>query len=504
MVRLALAKTLWGVNGADDPSQWDSIFERIKADGFEAVEAITLMWRKDTKAFRELLDKHGLSLICQIHTSGGDVDPKTGEYLYCTSNKLHEHLASFMKLTAEAAALKPVLINSHSGHDSWGSGDKAVAFFKQALKVEKAMGVPIVHETHRQRLLYSPYSTAELLAKPELSELKINADLSHWCCVCEHVFDAGSPRDDFWPGTLAAVARHCHFIHCRVGHAEGPQVNEPDAPEHAADVNAHFSWWRTIWEAQVKRVGAESDAVLWSEPEFGPPPYLQTLPYTSQPVADLWDVNKRIAARARIEFASALKAASTPEEAAAAAGGEAAAPKQVWVPQLGGGYVLKDAPGGGGGGAGGSAAAGGTGLEGMSKLGGSLLDLATKDAVKEEREKVATHCSRRPTAPSLGRLPTSASSPAASRPAPLPVASPRPSPRPSPFASARLATARGKLTLPSIGSRDGRSSHSRRSTPRSSARRASTRASCRLCQALHGRPSSLNHPKVTWNYSHWR
>jgi len=155
-------------------------------------------------------------------------------------------------------------------------------------------------------------------------------------------------------------------------------------------VNAHFSWWRTIWEAQVKRVGAESDAVLWSEPEFGPPPYLQTLPYTSQPVADLWDVNKRIAARARIEFESALKAASAPEgEAAAAAGGEAAAPKQVWVPQLGGGYVLKDAPGGGGGGAGGPATAGGTGLEGMSKLGGSLLDLATKDAVKEEREKLA-------------------------------------------------------------------------------------------------------------------
>ena len=71
----------------------------------------------------------------------------------------------------------------------------------------------VVHETHRQRLLYSPYPTAaltispsltnpdpnpysrspdptryptaELLALPELAALKINADLSHWCCVCD-------------------------------------------------------------------------------------------------------------------------------------------------------------------------------------------------------------------------------------------------------------------------------------------------------------------------------
>ena len=43
--------------------------------------------------------------------------------------------------------------------------------------------MPVVHETHRQRLLYSPYPSAELLALPELAALKINADLSHWCCV---------------------------------------------------------------------------------------------------------------------------------------------------------------------------------------------------------------------------------------------------------------------------------------------------------------------------------
>lgn len=114
MPTLRLAKTLWGVDDAGDPERWDALFARIKAEGFEAVEAITLAWRTDPARFRATLDKHGLALICQIHTTGGDVNAK-GEYEYCTSNKLHDHLASFVKLTSEAAALKPVLINSHSG-----------------------------------------------------------------------------------------------------------------------------------------------------------------------------------------------------------------------------------------------------------------------------------------------------------------------------------------------------------------------------------------------------
>lgn len=146
---LKLAKSLWGVPEADDPAQWDALFSRIKEEGFDGVEAITLTWRKDKDLFTSLLQKHGLALICQIHTTGGDVDAKTGAYQYCRSNKLHDHLASFVKLTTEAKALGAVMINSHSGHDSWGSGDKALSFFKYALKVEKALDIPVVHETHR-------------------------------------------------------------------------------------------------------------------------------------------------------------------------------------------------------------------------------------------------------------------------------------------------------------------------------------------------------------------
>ena len=37
-MKLALAKTLWGVEGAFEPSQWAELFARIKSEGFDAVE----------------------------------------------------------------------------------------------------------------------------------------------------------------------------------------------------------------------------------------------------------------------------------------------------------------------------------------------------------------------------------------------------------------------------------------------------------------------------------
>lgn len=43
--------------------------------------------------------------------------------------------------------------------------------------------------------------------------------------------------------------------------------------------------------------GAE---VIYIEPEFGPAPYLQALPYTNVPVADLWQINSWVHQRVRV------------------------------------------------------------------------------------------------------------------------------------------------------------------------------------------------------------
>jgi hypothetical protein len=75
-------------------------------------------------------------------------------------------------------------------------------------------------------------------------------------------------------------------INARVGHAEGPQVNDPRAPEWADAVKIHFAWWDQV--VAPKRKEGKIVTVLT---EFGPPDYLPTLPYTRQPLANQWDIN---------------------------------------------------------------------------------------------------------------------------------------------------------------------------------------------------------------------
>ena len=55
----------------------------------------------------------------------------------------------------------------------------------------------------------------------------------------------------------------------------------PDVPEEM----------KARWQRIVDRRRETGAAVLTICPEFGPPDYMPTLPYTRQPVADLWEVN---------------------------------------------------------------------------------------------------------------------------------------------------------------------------------------------------------------------
>jgi hypothetical protein len=92
-------------------------------------------------------------------------------------------------------------------------------------------------------------------------------------------------------------------------------VSQPEAPEFAGEVEAQASWWRAIWAAQASRHKDKDGGIVWVTPEHGPAPYQQTLPYSQEPVAELWEVNLQMAARVRTEHAAALAdatAAMTP------------------------------------------------------------------------------------------------------------------------------------------------------------------------------------------------
>ena len=82
-----------------------------------------------------------------------------------------------------------------------------------------------------------------------------------------------------------ALTRTDH-IHARIGHAEGPQINDPRAPEWKEAVDAHLAWWDIVVERKRKE-----DKSITFLTEFGPPSYLPTLPFTNQPFANQWDIN---------------------------------------------------------------------------------------------------------------------------------------------------------------------------------------------------------------------
>lgn len=110
--------------------------------------------------------------------------------------------------------------------------------------------------------------------------LRMTADFSHWCCVSESLL---SDQKEF----MDRAVKRCDYIHARVGHQEGPQVNHPGAHEHKVELNAHFEWWKQIlYNAKEK---GESEFCICTE--FGPQPYMQTLPFTNKVVASQWEIN---------------------------------------------------------------------------------------------------------------------------------------------------------------------------------------------------------------------
>lgn len=254
-MKINYIKALWGMEGTLEEQ-----FAKIAAAGYEGIESGAPSLEQEGQ-FKELLEKYKLDYIGMVFTSGTDSD---------------SHLASFEKQMEQLSQFKPLFINSHSVKDAMPY-EQQLSFFERSIAIEKAVGLKVGHETHRGRAMFTPWGTAQLLR--DLPELKITADFSHWVCVCERL-----PHDQEEALELA-ISRTLH-IHGRVGYAQGPQVPDPAAPEYSAELEAHLAWWQRICDEQSKLGRTE----ITFTPEFGPPGYMHTLPYTQQPVADLWKV----------------------------------------------------------------------------------------------------------------------------------------------------------------------------------------------------------------------
>lgn len=272
-MKLIVARSLWGIS-----EPWDVCFPKIKAAGYAAIE----QWApQDAARFRAALDAQGLSYIAMVSSEGNGVD---------------EHLKAYRANLENAKKLKPIGITSQSGSDAWSFQDSK-RFFAEATRIERDLGVTVGHETHRRRVLYNPWIARDLVFA--VPDMKLCLDLSHWVVVTERLLD------DTIDIVRTCADRAVH-IHARVGYEHGPQVPDPRAPEYHGHVVAYESWWDMVWDAQA-RMGAEFSTLT---PEFGPPDYMHTLPYTRVPVADLWDICLWQAQRQAERFAKRAQTAA--------------------------------------------------------------------------------------------------------------------------------------------------------------------------------------------------
>jgi len=245
---------------------WDAFCAKVKAAGYDGVEGVLPGVFVGSLAERDFmvaaLQKHGLSLgiLCG----------------YWGDNEFSAHTAGFKAALEECLPFKPDYINCQSGKDYY-SFEQNKALLDMANAISRESGIPIYHETHRSRFNFAAHITKDYLEK--IDHLTLTLDISHWCNVHE------SMLGDQQEAVALALSRTAH-IHARVGHPEGPQVNDPAAPEWKAILEKHLLWWDEV-VAQHKSQGKP----LSITPEFGPPDYMPTLPYTRQPLADQWQVN---------------------------------------------------------------------------------------------------------------------------------------------------------------------------------------------------------------------
>ncbi|MGB3149183.1 MAG: sugar phosphate isomerase/epimerase [Maribacter sp.] len=241
---------------------WDAFCEKTKASGYHGIET---WFPSDTKSQTELkaaLAKYGL---------------KVG-FLNGTNKSLPflESLAAYTEHFKTLIAWNPAYINCHTGNDFF-TFEQNKSFIDAANKIAKENNVPIYHETHRGRFSYNLPDTKKYIQA--IPELKITLDISHWMVVHESLLEKQDTA-------LEEVLNNSYHIHARVGHAESPQVNDPEAPEWKKAVDRHID----IWEKVIRKKWKTQD-VYTVTTEFGPADYMPTLPYTQVPVANQWKAN---------------------------------------------------------------------------------------------------------------------------------------------------------------------------------------------------------------------
>ncbi|HEY5462537.1 MAG TPA: sugar phosphate isomerase/epimerase [Hanamia sp.] len=243
---------------------WKDFFPKAKNAGYDGIE-FGIPFDFPTSTMDEiwnLASRHKMLLIPQHYDT--------------YEANFSKHYDLYSAWLEKLKPYKAIKIDSQTGKDFFNF-DQNYSLIKAAEKFTQETGVAIYHETHRNKFSFASHITKEYLEK--IPSLQITLDISHWVCVAE------SFLDDQPEAVNLAIERTEH-LHARVGYSEGPQVPDPRIPEWQQALQTHLTWWDKIAERKKK----END-VLTITPEFGPLPYMVSLPGTGEPITNQWDVN---------------------------------------------------------------------------------------------------------------------------------------------------------------------------------------------------------------------
>ena len=272
-MELKLLKCDWGMEHLGDAR---ARFQAYATAGYDGVEASFV--DLDAEELKDLLQELRLEHVAMVFARDAK---EFGEQL----NRVRK--------------LDPILVNCHAGRDHFDF-DRGLSLLRTIKAMaDDALGCEIVFETHRQTLLYAPWTTARYLEA--LPDVRLTADFSHFTCVSEtdmHALSHAVPdleRNDRFKverrpdlelaAFMDAAIRASHHIHARVGWSHGPQVADPTRGAGLEWTERFEAWWDRIIENCV----AAGRPYLTINPEFGPPPYAPADPATGAAFVDIWD-----------------------------------------------------------------------------------------------------------------------------------------------------------------------------------------------------------------------
>ena len=133
----------WG----SESLSWDSFCNKVKEAGYDGIEAGVPFDTMEKQQMQSALNNHNLLLI--------------GQYWQSFEKEFEAHKASYIKHLNHLASLHPIKIDAQTGKDYF-TFDQNSKLFAVASAFTSHTGIPVAHETHRNKALFAAHVTKKI------------------------------------------------------------------------------------------------------------------------------------------------------------------------------------------------------------------------------------------------------------------------------------------------------------------------------------------------------